>query len=47
VAGGTSFGPVNLKAGQPVKAIEISHRSRLFDSEAQGSGYAFVEFWAK
>jgi len=47
VAGGTSFGPVSLKAGQPVKAIEISHRSRLFDSEAQGSGYAFVEFWAK
>jgi hypothetical protein len=47
VAGGTSFGPVSLKSGQPVKAIEISHRSRLFDSEAQGSGYAFVEFWAK
>jgi hypothetical protein len=47
VAGGASFGPVNLKSGQPVKQIEISHRSRLFDSQAEGSGYAFVEFWAK
>jgi hypothetical protein len=47
VAGGSSFGPVGLKAGHPVKQIEISHRSRLFDSQAEGSGYAFVEFWAK
>jgi hypothetical protein len=47
LAGGASFGPVNLKSGQPVKQIEISHRSRLFDSQAEGSGYAFVEFWAK
>jgi hypothetical protein len=47
VAGGSSFGPVELKSEQPVKQIEISHRSRLFDSQAEGSGYAFVEFWAK
>jgi hypothetical protein len=47
VAGGSSFGPVDLKSEQPVKQIEISHRSRLFDSQAEGSGYAFVEFWAK
>jgi Protein of unknown function (DUF2541) len=47
VAGGTSFGPVSLKSGLAVKQIEISHRSRLFDSQAEGSGYAFVEFWAK
>jgi hypothetical protein len=47
VAGGSSFGPVELKSGRPVKQIEISHRSRLFDSQAEGSGYAFVEFWAK
>jgi hypothetical protein len=47
VAGGSSFGPVGLKSGRPVKQIEISHRSRLFDSQAEGSGYAFVEFWAK
>jgi hypothetical protein len=47
VAGGSSFGPVDLKPGRPVKQIEISHRSRLFDSQAEGSGYAFVEFWAK
>jgi len=47
VAGGSSFGPVELKSGRPIKQIEISHRSRLFDSQAEGSGYAFVEFWAK
>jgi hypothetical protein len=47
VAGGSSFGPVDLKPGRPVKQIEISHRSRIFDSQAEGSGYAFVEFWAK
>ena len=47
VAGGSSFGPVELKPGRPVKQIEISHRSRIFDSQAEGSGYAFVEFWAK
>jgi len=47
VAGGSSFGPVDLKSGRPVKQIEISHRSRIFDSQAEGSGYAFVEFWAK
>jgi len=47
VAGGSSFGPVELKSGLPVKQIEISHRSRIFDSQAEGSGYAFVEFWAK
>lgn len=47
VAQGSSFGPVELKAERAVKEIEISHRSRIFDSAAQGSGYAFVEFWAK
>jgi hypothetical protein len=47
VAGGSSFGPVDLRSGRPVKQIEISHRSRIFDSTAEGSGYAFVEFWAK
>ena len=47
VAGGASFGPVELKAKLPVKQIEISHRSRIFDSQAEGSGYAFVEFWAR
>jgi hypothetical protein len=47
VAGGSSFGPVDLKPGRPVKQVEISHRSRIFDSQAEGSGYAFVEFWAK
>jgi hypothetical protein len=47
VAGGTSFGPVDLNSERPVKQIEISHRSRFFDSQAEGSGYAFVEFWAR
>ena len=47
VAGGSSFGPVELQSGRPVKQIEISHRSRIFNSAAEGSGYAFVEFWAK
>lgn len=47
VDGGSSFGPVELKSRRPVKQIEVSYRSRIFDSQAQGSGYAFVEFWAK
>jgi hypothetical protein len=47
VDGGQSFGPVELKSRRPVKQIEISYRSRIFDSQAQGSSYAFVEFWAR
>jgi hypothetical protein len=47
IAGGASFGPVDLKPGRPVKEIEISHRSRIFDAGAEGSGYGFVEFWVK
>lgn len=47
VDGGASFGPVELKSPRPVKRIEISYRSRIFDRQAQGKGHAFVEFWAK
>ncbi len=46
VDGGSSYGPVELKP-MPVKEIQVSYRSRIFDSGAKGSGYAFVEFWAK
>jgi hypothetical protein len=47
IDGGKSFGPVELKSRRPVKQIEISYRSRIFDAQAQGSSYAFVEFWAR
>lgn len=47
VDGGSTYGPVELKSRRPVKEIQVSYRSRIFDSQAQGSGYAFVEFWTK
>ena len=47
VDGGSSYGPVELKSRRPVKEIQVSYRSRIFDSQAQGSGHAFVEFWTK
>jgi len=47
VDGGGTYGPVELKSRRPVKEIQVSYRSRIFDSQAQGSGHAFVEFWAK
>ena len=46
VDAGSSFGPVNLKP-KPVKEIQVSHRSRLLDSQAASKDYAFVEFWAQ
>ncbi|KAB2913078.1 MAG: hypothetical protein F9K29_17210 [Hyphomicrobiaceae bacterium] len=47
VNGGTSYGPVELKSRRPIKQIEISYRSRIFDTQARGKGYAFVEFWVR
>lgn len=47
VDGGSTYGPVELKSRRPVKEIQVSYRSRIFDSQAEGSGHAFVEFWAK
>jgi len=46
VDAGSTYGPVNLKP-KPVKEIQVSYRSRLLDAQAQGKGYAFVEFWAQ
>ena len=46
VDGGSSFGPVSLKP-KAVKEIQVSYRSRIFDPQAKGKGYAFVEFWAQ
>ncbi len=46
VDGGSSFGPIDLKP-KPVSQIQVSYRSRIFDSSATARGYAFVEFWAR
>ena len=46
VDGGSSFGPVQLKR-KPVREVQVSYRSRIFDKAATGKGHAFVEFWAQ
>jgi len=46
VDGGSSFGPVDLKR-KPVREIQVSYRSRVFDKGATGRAQAFVEFWAQ
>lgn len=46
VDGGSSFGPVQLKR-KPVREVQVSYRSRIFDKTATGKGHAFVEFWAQ
>ena len=45
VESGNSFGPVDLKQ-KPVREIQVSYRSRIFDAKASGRSPAFVEFWA-
>ncbi|MEZ5819084.1 MAG: DUF2541 domain-containing protein [Hyphomicrobiaceae bacterium] len=46
VDGGSSFGPIQLKR-KPVREIQVSYRSRIFDKSATGKAQAFVEFWAQ
>ncbi|MDX2156638.1 MAG: DUF2541 domain-containing protein [Hyphomicrobiaceae bacterium] len=46
VDGGASYGPVQLNR-KPVKEIQVSYRSRVFDKNASGNAHAFVEFWAQ
>jgi hypothetical protein len=46
VDGGNSFGPIQLKR-KPVREIQVSYRSRVFDKSATGKAQAFVEFWAQ
>ncbi|MGD9806625.1 MAG: DUF2541 domain-containing protein [Hyphomicrobiaceae bacterium] len=46
VDGGGSFGPMQLKR-KPVREIQVSYRSRIFDKSAAGKSQAFVEFWAQ
>jgi hypothetical protein len=46
VEGGSSYGPLQLKR-KPVREVQVSYRSRIFDKAATGKGHAFVEFWAQ
>jgi hypothetical protein len=46
VDGGSSYGPVQLNR-KPIKEIQISYRSRVFDKNATSKAHAFVEFWAQ
>ncbi len=46
VDGDSSYGPVQLKR-KPVREIQVSYRSRVFDKGASGKAQAFVEFWAQ
>lgn len=46
IESGQSFTLPTLKA-KPIKEIQVSHRSRIFDKKATSQGYAFVEFWAQ
>jgi hypothetical protein len=46
VEGGSSFGPIQLKR-KPIREIQVSYRSRVFDKTATGRAHAFVEFWAQ
>ena len=46
IEAGSGYTVPTLKA-KPIKEIEVSYRSRIFDRKATSSGYAFVEFWAQ
>jgi hypothetical protein len=46
VDAGSSYTVPTLKQ-RPIREIQISYRSRIFDKKATSSGYAFVEFWAQ
>ncbi|MGE0701389.1 MAG: DUF2541 domain-containing protein [Hyphomicrobiaceae bacterium] len=46
IDGGSSYGPVDLKQ-KPVREIQVSYRSRVFDKNATSKAHAFVEFWAQ
>ena len=46
IDGNSSFGPVDLKR-KPIKEIQVSYRSRVFDKNATSKAQAFVEFWAQ
>jgi len=48
VAGGTTYGPLELKNGrEPIKEIRGTYRSRFIDGSALGKGNAIVEVWAQ
>jgi hypothetical protein len=46
VDGDSSFGPIQVKQ-KPIREVQVSYRSRLFDKNATGKAHAFVEFWAQ
>lgn len=46
IEAGSGYTVPTLKA-KPIKEIEVSYRSRIFDRKATSSSYAFVEFWAQ
>ena len=46
IEAGSGYTVPTLKA-KPIKEIQVSYRSRIFDRKATSSGYAFVEFWAQ
>ena len=46
IDGGSSFGPIDLKR-KPIREIQVSYRSRVFDKNATSKAQAFVEFWAQ
>ena len=46
VEAGASYTVPTLKA-RSIKELQVSYRSRIFDSKATSQGYAFVEFWAQ
>ncbi len=49
ISGGASYGPIDLQGNRRrlIKEIRVRYRSRLFDANAKGKSYAFVEFWGK
>lgn len=46
VEAGQSFTVPALKS-KPIKEIQVSYRSRIFDKQATSQGYSFVKFWAQ
>ena len=46
VEAGQSFTVPTLK-NKPIKEIQVSYRSRIFDKQATSQGYSFVKFWAQ
>jgi hypothetical protein len=47
VTSGSTYGPMDLMAGTPIKQIRTTYRSAVLDQRAAGKGASVVEIWGQ